>query len=75
MHSLLRRHPLRCPMAFIGGTESLEVRRVGMRATERLTHGRVSWVEGTHLFPFEQPGATAAQVLEWLQAFRATVAT
>jgi pimeloyl-ACP methyl ester carboxylesterase len=74
MHSLLRRHPLRCPMAFIGGTESLEVRRVGMRATERLTRGRVSWVEGTHLFPFEQPGATAAQVLEWLQVFRATAA-
>ena len=70
MHSLLRRHPLRCPMAFVGGTRSLEVRRVGLRTTERLTHGRVSWVEGSHLFPFEQPAASAAQVLHWLRVFR-----
>ncbi len=72
LHALLRRHPLRCPMAFVGGTGSLEIRRVGLRATERLTHGRVSWVEGSHLFPFEQPGATAAQVLEWLQVIGGT---
>ncbi len=70
MHSLLRRHPLHCPMAFVGGTESLEIRRVGLRATERLTHGRVSWVEGSHLFPFEQPEATAGEVLNWLHLFR-----
>jgi len=66
---LLRRHPLRCPMAFVGGTGSVEVRRIGMSATERLTHGRLSWIEGSHLFLFEHPDATAKQVLEWLQAF------
>ncbi len=70
MSALLRRHPLHCPMAFVGGTQSVENRRVGLRTTERLTHGRMSWIEGSHLFPFEQPEAAAAQVLHWLKAFR-----
>ena len=67
--SLLRAHPLRCPMAFIGGTESVEVRQLGMRNTQRLTHGRVSWIKGSHLFPFEKPLETAAEVLRWLTLF------
>jgi pimeloyl-ACP methyl ester carboxylesterase len=66
--ALLRKHPLRCTLAFVGGTRSVEVRRLGMRATERWTHGRISWVEGTHLFPLEQPAAAANQVLHWLRA-------
>lgn len=66
---LLRRHPLRCPLAFVGGTHSLETKRVGMGETERLTHGRVSWVEGSHLFPLEQPQAAAQEVLGWLDQF------
>ena len=70
--ALLRGHPLRCPMAFIGGTHSVENRRVGLRTTERLAQGRLSWIEGSHLFPFEQPDAAAAQVLHWLQVFRDT---
>lgn len=68
---LLRAHPLQCPMAFIGGTTSEEVRQVGMRATQLLTHGHVSWITGSHLFPFEQPAATAAEVLLWLARFSA----
>lgn len=71
---LLRRHPLRCPLAFVGGTHSLETKRVGMGETERLTHGRVSWVEGSHLFPFEQPRAAAQEVLGWLDRFRSAPA-
>lgn len=71
--SLLRRHPLHCPIAFVGGTQSVETRRVGLRATERLVQGRMSWIEGSHLFPFEQPDAAAAQVMRWLQAFRRTL--
>jgi pimeloyl-ACP methyl ester carboxylesterase len=63
---LLRREPLRCPVAFIGGTESTEVKQVGLRTTKQLTDGRVSWITGSHLFPFEQPAATAAEVLRWL---------
>ena len=68
---LLRVHPLPCAVAFIGGTESAEVRRVGMRATQRLTHGQVSWIAGSHLFPFEKPAQTAAEVLRWLTQFSA----
>lgn len=64
--AFLRRYPLKCPLAFIGGTESVEVRQVGLGATEKLAEGRVSWMEGTHLFPFEKPQATAAEVLRWL---------
>ncbi len=68
---LLRAHPLQCPMAFIGGTTSEEVRQVGMRATQRLTCGQVSWIEGSHLFPFEKPAETATEVLRWLTHFSA----
>lgn len=71
LQALLRRKGLPCPVAFIGGTRSVEVRQVGMRATEQLTRGRVSWIEGSHLYPFEQPQATVERVLHWLKAFEA----
>ncbi|TXI62195.1 MAG: alpha/beta hydrolase [Limnohabitans sp.] len=57
---LLRRHPLKCPVAFIGGTHSVEMRTVGMELTQRLTKGRVMMLDGSHLFPMEKPLATAA---------------
>ncbi len=63
----LRRHPLQHPLAFVGGTQSAEVKQVGMHATQRLAQGRVSWIEGTHLFPFERPDETSAEVLRWLE--------
>ncbi len=59
---VLRAHPLRCPMAFVRGTESREVRQVGLHASLRLAQGRVSAVEGSHLFPMEQPARTAEEV-------------
>lgn len=65
---VLRTHPLACPVAFIGGTASAEVRQVGLRATERLTQGRVSWIEGGHLFPMERPHETAEAVLAQLRS-------
>jgi len=65
---LLRKHPPGCPVAFIGGTKSEEIRRAGLAATKAATHGRLSWVEGTHLFPMEKPAATAAAVLLQLTA-------
>jgi pimeloyl-ACP methyl ester carboxylesterase len=74
MSALLRRHPLQCPLAFVGGTHSTENRQVGLRATQRLTHGRMSWVEGSHLFPFERPAEAAVAVRHWLQAFAAPAA-
>jgi len=74
MTALLRKHPLKCPLAFVGGTRSTENRQVGLRATERLTHGRMSWVEGSHLFPFERPADASEAVVHWLQAFSSPAA-
>lgn len=60
--TLLRKHPLKCPAAFVGGLSSLEMQQVGMALTLRVTQGRVSMLDGTHLFPMEQPHLTAAAV-------------
>ena len=60
LESLLKRHPLKCPAAFIGGTHSAEMKQVGMAMTEKVTKGRLMMLDGSHLFPMEQPLATAA---------------
>ena len=59
---MLRQHPLRCPAAFIGGLASQELRQVGMVMTQRITQGRITLVDGSHLFPMEKPIATAAAI-------------
>jgi pimeloyl-ACP methyl ester carboxylesterase len=59
---LIRRHPLRCPVAFIGGTQSAEMQQVGMTMTEKLVKGRLMMLDGSHLFPMEKPLATAAAI-------------
>ena len=59
---LLARHPLKCPVAFIGGRHSLEMKQVGMAMTEKLTKGRITILDGSHLFPMENPIATAAAI-------------
>lgn len=66
---LIRRHPLKCKVGFIGGTESEEMRQVGMQMTARLTQGRNMMIEGTHLFPMEKPLATAAAIEAALRGF------
>ncbi|MDO8788743.1 MAG: alpha/beta hydrolase [Sulfuritalea sp.] len=67
LESYLRLHPQGGPVAFIGGRRSREIRQVGLAATRRLTQGRISWLEGSHLFPFEQPDETVGEVLDWMQ--------
>lgn len=62
LDALLRRHPLRCPAAFIGGTRSAEMKQVGMAMTERVVKGRTMMLDGSHLFPMEKPLATAAAI-------------
>lgn len=62
LDGLLRRHPLKCPVAFIGGIRSEEMRQVGMEMTHRLIRGRCMMLDGTHLFPMEKPQATAAAI-------------
>lgn len=64
MGALLHRHPPKCPVAFLGGTQSVEVRQVGMAATRAVTRGRIEWLEGSHLFPMERPLDTARAVLK-----------
>lgn len=64
--TLLRRHPLRCPLGFIAGTRSREVRTGGLDTVHRLAGERFAWIEGTHLYPMERPAETAAQVLALL---------
>jgi pimeloyl-ACP methyl ester carboxylesterase len=63
---LLRRHPLACPVGFIGGTHSLEMKQVGMAMTHRLVGRahpqRLAMIEGSHLFPMEKPLETAAAI-------------
>ena len=62
LDSLLKRHPLKCPAAFIGGRHSIEMKQVGMAMTEKVTKGRIMMLDGSHLFPMEQPLATAATI-------------
>ena len=60
--SMLKRHPPKCSVAFIGGTHSREMKLVGSEMTHRITKGREMWLDGTHLFPMEKPIAAAAAV-------------
>lgn len=62
LDGVLKRHPLRCPVAFIGGLQSEEIGQVGMAMTERVTQGRITMMDGSHLFPMENPAATAAAI-------------
>jgi surfactin synthase thioesterase subunit len=59
---VLKRHPLRCPVAFIGGLQSEEIGQVGMAMTQKVTAGRITMMDGSHLFPMEKPTATAAAI-------------
>jgi pimeloyl-ACP methyl ester carboxylesterase len=65
-----QQHPPRCPMAFIGGQHSRELKSVGLGGTRRVFGNRLSWIPGTHLYPFEHPQQTAQEVLQWLQQFK-----
>ena len=58
--------PPRCPVAFVGGTRSMELRQAGAAASKKLAGENWRWMEGSHLFPFEKPDETAELVLELL---------
>ncbi|MDI9233181.1 alpha/beta fold hydrolase [Limnohabitans lacus] len=62
LDSLLKRHPLKCPAAFIGGTHSSEMRQAGIDLTHKVVKGRIMMLDGSHLFPMEKPIATAAAI-------------
>lgn len=66
--AVLKRHPPRVPVSFVAGTQSAEIRQVTLAATRAVVHERLSWIEGTHLFPMERPDETAREVLRWIDA-------
>lgn len=59
---LLARNPVKCPVSFIGARGSQENKQVGLAATEKITKGRITMLDGSHLFPMEKPLATAAAI-------------
>jgi pimeloyl-ACP methyl ester carboxylesterase len=63
---VLRRHPLGCPVGFIAGTQSAEIRQGGLALARQLAGDRLKWIEGTHLYPMERPAETAQAVLDLL---------
>lgn len=62
LERLLARHPLKCPVTFIGGLASQEMKQIGMATTITITRGRTMMLDGSHLFPMEKPAATAAAI-------------
>jgi pimeloyl-ACP methyl ester carboxylesterase len=62
MQAHLSSHPPQCPVAFVGGLESVEVKRVGLHLTRKLTQERLRMVSGSHLFPIENPLVAAAAI-------------
>ena len=69
--ALLRRHPPRCPVGFIAGTTSVEMRQGGTAGARRLAGPCYQMIEGGHLYPMERPDETAARVLALLADLRA----
>lgn len=67
---LIGRYPPHCPIGFVAGTESEELRQAGSAASKALAKKHFAWMAGSHLFPFEQPDATAALVLQMLEAMQ-----
>ena len=62
LEQVLKQHPLQCPVAFIGGLQSTEMRQVGMALTKKITKGRITMLDGSHLFLLEKPLAAAAAI-------------
>ncbi len=71
---VLQRHPLRCPVGFIAGTRSTEIRQGGIEGARRLAGDDLVWLEGSHLYPMEKPQQTAEAVLDLLARLQATAA-
>jgi pimeloyl-ACP methyl ester carboxylesterase len=63
---VLKLHPPKCPVAFIAGTQSEEIRQAGIHESKLLAKDRFAWIEGSHLYPMEKPEATADEVLRLL---------
>lgn len=61
-------HGAPVPVGFIAGTQSTEVRQVGLAMTRRIAGEHFEWIEGSHLFPMERPIDTARAMRRLLAA-------
>lgn len=68
---ILKRHAPKCPVAFIAGTQSEELRQATAAGSKALAKDLFRWFEGSHLYPFERPDDTAHLVLELIGEMRA----
>ena len=68
---VLQRRPLHCPVGFIAGTRSTEIRQGGVEGARKLAGENLVWLEGSHLYPMEKPQETAQAVLGLLQRMQA----
>jgi pimeloyl-ACP methyl ester carboxylesterase len=75
LEGLLKRHPLQCPVAFLGGRLSHELKRVGIDLTRKITHNRITMMDGGHLFPMEHPLPTAAAIDAAIKAMKSPANT
>jgi pimeloyl-ACP methyl ester carboxylesterase len=66
LEALHQRHPLRVPVGFIGGTQSVEIRQAGLAYTRRLCGAHLAWLDAGHLFPMERPQSAAQAALKML---------
>jgi pimeloyl-ACP methyl ester carboxylesterase len=64
-------HGATVPVGFIAGTQSREVRQVGLDMTRRIVGKHFEWMEGSHLFPMERPIETARTLQRMLNSLRA----
>jgi len=62
LERLIKRHPLTCPISLVAARHSREMKLAGIEFTKRITKGRITVIDGTHLVPMESPVATAAAV-------------
>ena len=62
LERIIKRHPLKCPVSLVAARHSREMKMAGVDFTQRITKGRITTIDGTHLVPMESPVATAAAV-------------
>ena len=62
LERIIKRNPLKCPVSLVAARHSREMKMAGGDFTQRITKGRITTIDGTHLVPMESPLATAAAV-------------
>ena len=62
LERMIQRHPLKCPVSLVAARHSREMKIAGLDFTKRITKGRITMIDGSHLVPMESPIATAAAV-------------